>query len=110
MSTESNSSCGNNSCFIPLVLVALSLIVAFGSQLYSEVAQRKSIQLAVENQQNAVQQALQQSRLVQAGLEKVVNDVLELAQSGDPDAKAIIAKYGVSRQGGAAAPSASPVK
>jgi hypothetical protein len=107
MNTETNSSCCKTSGFIPLVLVAASIILILAAQLNGLMNQRKNIQTAVQNQQASVQNALQQSRLIQAGLEKVVSDVLELAQDGDPDAKAIIAKYGISRQG-APAPAASP--
>ena len=104
MSTENNSSSCCNSAFIPLTLLAVSLLIVFIWQLSNISSQRSGLQNLIQNQQ----QAVQQSHQVQAGLEKIVGDLLDLAQGGDDDAKAIVAKYGIARQGGAqAAPAAS---
>ena len=105
MSAENNSSSCCSSPFIPLVLLAVSLLIVFVWQLSNISSQRSALQNLVQSQQ----QTVQQSRQIQAGLEKLVNDLVDLAQSGDDDAKAIVTKYGISRQGGAASvtPSAS---
>jgi len=106
MSTENNSSSCCNSGFIPLTLLAVSLLIVFIWQLSNISSQRVALQNLIQSQQ----QAVQQSRQVQAGLEKLVNDLLDLSQSGDEDAKAIVTKYGIARQGGTAAVAPSPAK
>ena len=106
MSTENNSSSCCTSGFIPLTLLAVSLLIVFIWQLSNISSQRTALQNLIQNQQ----QAVQQSRQVQAGLEKLVTDLLDLSQNGDEDAKAIVAKYGIARQGGAPAVSATPAK
>ena len=96
MSTENNSSCCASSPFIPLLLLSVSLLIW---QVGTLSGQRTNLQNLINNQQAAVEQSHQ----VQANLEKIVNDLLLLAQDGDADAKAITTKFGISRQGGPAA-------
>ena len=101
MSTETDSSCCN-SPFVPLTLLAVSLLIVLIWQLSNISTQRSGLQNLIQNQQ----QGVQQSHQVQVGLEKIVNDLLDLAQSGDADAKAIVTKFGIARQG-AQAPASS---
>ena len=99
MSTENNSSCCASSPFIPLLLLSVSLLIFLFWQVGTLSGQRTNLQNLINNQQAAVEQSHQ----VQANLEKIVNDLLLLAQDGDADAKAITTKFGISRQGGPAA-------
>jgi predicted PurR-regulated permease PerM len=103
MSTQDNPSC-NKCAFLPLTLLAVSFLIILVWQLTNITSQRSGLQNLIQNQQ----QAVQQSRQVQTGLEKLVNDLLDLAQNGDADAKAIVTKFGIARQ--APAPAATPAK
>jgi hypothetical protein len=102
--------------FLPLVLIALSLILVFIWQLTNISKQRSSLRASQEQYEAAAQNAatqldqqIPQSRAVQAKLESLVTDVLNLAKEGDADAKAIKEKYKIEQQGAAAgAVSASP--
>ncbi|MEI8341278.1 MAG: hypothetical protein WCH43_07045 [Verrucomicrobiota bacterium] len=91
--------------FIPFLLIALSLVVLSLWQIKSITGDRTEIQAMMQQQTEPVNK----SKQVQAGLEKIVLELLQLARDGDPDAKAIVAKYNISQQApGTAAP--SPVK
>lgn len=103
MSAENHSSCSCMTPFIPLTLLAVSFLILLVWQLSNIYSQRSGLQNLIQNQQQAVQQSGQ----VQAGVKKLANDLLDLAQNGDADAKAIVDKYKISRQGDAAS-SATP--
>ena len=101
--------------FLPLVLIALSLILVFIWQLTNLSKQRTNLRASQEQYEAAfrntipqLDQQLQQSRAVQAKLESLVTDVLNLAKDGDTDAKAIVDKYKIQQQGTPAAATASP--
>lgn len=83
--------------FLPLTLLSISLILIFIWQLSTISSQRSGFQNTIQRQDELVSQ----SHKVQAGLEKLVNDLLDLAQT-DAEAKAIVQKYGIAR--GANAP------
>src|SRR5205823_4293056 len=80
--------------FLPLVLIALSLIFVFIWQLSNAGKQRGNFRAAQDQLEGAyrntvpqLDQKMQQSRAVQAKLEALVTDVLKLANDGDPDAQ-----------------------
>ncbi|MEA3186669.1 MAG: hypothetical protein QOD99_499 [Chthoniobacter sp.] len=76
--------------FLPLVLIALSLIFVFIFQLTAITQQRAAFQSAIVNQDAGVKQ----SRQIQGNLEKLVRDLLEVAQT-DSEAKSVVTKYGI---------------
>ena len=88
---DSDSSQSHLDAFVPLLLLALSLVLIFVFQLTAITQQRAAFENAVNRQGEGVKQ----SRIVQGNLEKLVRDVLDLAQSGDSEAKAVIQKYGI---------------
>ena len=63
----------------------------------SEGRKQEQINIAVGAREAAIAQSegVKQSRVVQGNLEKLVRDVLDIAQAGDSDAKAVIQKYGI---------------
>ena len=87
--------------FLPLTLLSLSLALIFVWQLMSIHDQHTAFRNTIQRQDDLVNQ----SHKVQAGLEKLVNDLLDLSATDD-EAKAIIQKYGISRNANAAAPAA----
>jgi hypothetical protein len=91
--------------FIPLVLLSISVIVLLGWQVSVNSTQRGELENAITRQEPAVTQSQQ----VQAGVSKLVGDLLAAAQTDDA-AKAIVAKFKIEQNGaaGAAAGSASP--
>jgi hypothetical protein len=93
--------------FWPLMLLGLSLCAILGWQL-KVASQLKDHGRSMREQQ--VKQ-VDQSRQVQGGLQKFARDLIEVAKT-DEDAKAIVAKYGISvaspAPAAAAAPAATP--
>jgi hypothetical protein len=91
--------------FWPLLLVGLSLIAVLVWQL------RAATQVKEHGGQMRDQQVklVDQSRRVQAGLQKFARDLMEVAKTDD-EAKAIVTKYGiaVTNSGAAAAPAPAP--
>ncbi len=85
--------------FLPLTLLSISLVLIFIWQLSAISSQRTAFQSTIQRQEDLVSQ----SHKVQAGLEKLVNDLLDLAQT-DNDAKEIVKKYGIQRNANAPAP------
>jgi Spy/CpxP family protein refolding chaperone len=83
-----------------MFILAITLIVLLGWQVNLTHSQRNQMNDLFERQKPAVAQAQQ----VEAGLTKLVNDMMEAAQTDDT-AKQIIAKY---VQKNPAAPAASP--
>src|SRR5438132_2926580 len=86
--------------FLPLVLLALSLIFVFIAQIVGVSAQRRAVNDARDRLENDFrnstpqhEQMIAQSRQVQARLQQLANDLLEVAKTGDPDAKAIVEKW-----------------
>jgi hypothetical protein len=92
--------------FIPLVLVAVSLIIILSWELIIGNQARANGGRLREQQAKLVDQ----SKQIQSGLEKIARDLIDVARSGDDDAKALVTKYGinVSSPAPAASPAASP--
>lgn len=88
--------------FLPLLLLALSIVLIFSFQLYVISAQHSAFEAAILRQGDGVKQ----SKAIQSNLEKLVRDLLEAAPT-DSDAKALITKYGIQSAGGVPAPSAA---
>ena len=104
MNTENTSQCSCN-IFLPVILIAASVLIFFIWQLTTFSSQRsafnKSLQQLDESFKNSTpqhEQLIKQSQAVQSKLEKIAIGLLDLAKDGDPDAKAIIEKYKISKQ------------
>jgi hypothetical protein len=94
--------------FIPMVLTSVTLIVMLSWQVVVTSNQKTLFENAITRQEPQVNQSNQ----VQAGLQKLAEDLLDAAQT-DPTAKAIADKYihsngGAGGVGGAAAPAPTP--
>lgn len=91
--------------FWPVSLVALSLCAILVWQLIVANQVRQHATQLIEQQNKLVDQ----SRRVQAGLQKFARDLIEVAKT-DEEAKNIVTKYGISmtNPAPAAAPQASP--
>lgn len=87
--TQPTSTCCGNP-FLPIVLIAVSLIVVLGQNLLSVREQKSTLNQVVEQQKPAIEQ----SRQVQVHFKKMMMDLLQLAQT-DAEAKAIATKYGI---------------
>ncbi|MEI6352006.1 MAG: hypothetical protein WCP06_12980 [Verrucomicrobiota bacterium] len=106
---DSGASVESMSAFLPLTLLAASLIVVLGWQVSTSSNQRGLLQQGIENRAPVLQQA----RQTQAGLQKLVIDLIE-ASKDDNEAISVIAKYNVQIGGkpvvtaGSPPPAASP--
>jgi len=89
--------------FIPLVLLSISFIVLLGWQVAVNSTQRGQLENAITRQEPAVTQSQQ----VQAGVSKLVGDLLAAAQTDDA-AKAIVAKFKIQQNGAPGAAAGSP--
>ena len=101
----STSSSSGPTAFWPFLLVAVSLCSILGWQIrVASQVQEHGAQL--RDQQVKV---VEQSKRMQAGLQKFARDLIEVAKT-DADAKAIVDKYGISvnSPAPAAAPAATP--
>jgi hypothetical protein len=76
--------------FYPLLLISLSLLLIFAWELKINYGQHNGLQIGIQKQEETVIQ----SRKIQASLEKLVLDLINLANT-DSDAKQIIAKYNI---------------
>jgi len=85
------------SCFLPLTLLAVSLLAILFFQVSLLISQKSLLNNAIEQGKPGVQQSQQ----VQAGLSNLLQDVMAAAQN-DKDAQAIIDKYGIRPVAGAA--------
>ena len=96
--------CCTNSVFIPLALLALSFNVLLFWQVINYHTQRGQLETVLKNQTAAVTQAQQ----VQAGVTKLMTDLVKVAQTDDT-AKAIVNAYAkYFRSNAPSAPAASP--
>ena len=91
--------------FIPLVLIAISLIIIFSWELIIANQARNNGERLREQQAKIVDQ----SKQIQTGLEKIARDLIEVSRTDD-DAKALVTKYGIniSNPALAASPAATP--
>ena len=89
--------------FVPLVLIALSVIIVLTWELVTGSQARRNGQQLREQQSKLVEQ----SKQIQTGLEKLARDLINVA-STDSDAKALVAKYQINVTNPAPAATASP--
>jgi hypothetical protein len=88
--------------FVPFVLLAVSFIVLLVWQVKMAGDSKKQLEDAITRQEPADNQSNQ----VQAGVSKLLTDLLAAAQTDD-GAKAIVTKYKI-QQAGSPAPASSP--
>ena len=79
--------------FLPLALLAISLICVMVTNLQSTLDQ----QTVLKRQKDTQTPIVEQSRQVQARFQKMMMELLQLAQT-DGEAKTVIAKYGIGIQ------------
>lgn len=79
--------------FLPIVLVGISLICFLGPNYSALRDQQKALQ-GLKDQQLPI---VDQSRQVQIRFQKMMMDLLQLAQT-DKEAQAIVQKYGIAVQ------------
>jgi len=98
-----------------MIFTSLSVIVYFITQAVALNQQRSQIfssrqQLNESFNNSNLQQAqiIERSHTLQNKLTSIASDLLELAQKGDSDAKAIAAKFQISRTPSVGQPAATP--
>ena len=89
--------------FIPLAILAVSLITLLGWQVSNASTNKTQLENAITRQEPAVNQSHQ----VQANVTKLLNDLLEAAQTDD-GAKAIVAQFKIQTSATPGAAAASP--
>jgi len=114
---EQESSAPQSANLLPTALIALSLLLFFAWQLSifsrqrSEViTSRSQLEEAYKNSGPEAEKALKQSQAVQNKLLNLATGIYNLAQSGDPDAKAIVEKAHIVNQTPTQAPAPAPAK
>lgn len=88
--------------FWPVLLLGLSLVLVFSWEIWVGVATRHSAQQLREQQGRTVEQAKQ----LQAGLEKLVRGLVDLAKT-DEAAQKLVTKFGI-KLNNPAVPEATP--
>lgn len=88
----------NLSPFWPLALVSAAFVIMSVYQFTLIFSQRMGLQRQIQQQSEVVMRANQ----TQNELQRVVMELLTLADAGDADAKAIVAKYKISNSAPAA--------
>ncbi len=83
----------SNPLFWPFCILALSLILLLGWQLSLGMRQRTALEQQIAQRADVVRQ----SQMLQGQLQKIAMDLIALGES-DPEAKAIVQKYGIARQ------------
>jgi predicted PurR-regulated permease PerM len=108
--TDSYPDSGSNA-FLPLVLISVAFISLLVWQLVNITSQKKNVVAAEEQLETSFKEStpqheklIEQSKAVQAKLEAIATDLLNLAKANDPDAKKIIEKYKIQQGAPAAAP------
>lgn len=89
-----NESQGTCSAFWPFLLVAGALLLLLVTQVYISVKQYNSLSGQFDEREKLVQQ----SQNVQGKLKQLADGVIQLANGGDSDAKALVQKYGIQVQ------------
>ena len=100
---DTEESVESMSAFLPLTLVAASLIVVLGWQVSTSSSQRSQLQQGIESRTPVLQQA----RQTQDGVQKLIVDFIEAAKD-DKEAIAVIAKYNVQIGGKPVVTASSP--
>ncbi len=100
----------SSTAFLPLVLLALAFISLLIWQVLNIGSQKKNLLAAEEQLETSFKEStpqheklIEQSKAVQAKLEAIATDLLNLAKADDPDAKKIIEKYKIQQGAPAAA-------
>lgn len=91
--------------FLPLALLAISLLVILTYQLALTSARKDALSQQLVLLQNQEQQA----SLFKASLQSIINDLRQLGQT-DPDAQAIVRKYITVQQPQQGAPATPPAQ
>jgi predicted negative regulator of RcsB-dependent stress response len=81
---------GHFNGFWPVLLIGLSLIIIFGWEIWVGVETRQTAQQLQDQQEKVVEQ----SKQVQAGLEKLVRGLVDLAKT-DEEAQKLVTKFGI---------------
>jgi len=76
--------------FWPVLLIGVSLILIFSWEIWIGIEARRTTQQLQEQQEKVVEQ----SKQVQAGLEKLVRGLVELAKT-DEEAQKLVTKFGI---------------
>lgn len=95
MNDTSESSEVQGSAFLPIVLLSLAVSFFLIFQLSNIYEQRSNLNQDFANKSKEIDETVKRSQVTQQGLEILVRQLLELANSGDTDAKRIIEKYGI---------------
>ncbi len=82
----------SSSSFLPVLLLNVALLILLTWQVVLSVQTRSNTKSMVEQRQ----QLVTQSTALQGNLERLVNDLLELAET-DSDARAVVEKYQIRR-------------
>ncbi len=80
----------NFDAFWPVFLMGLSLLLVFSWEIWVGIATRRSAQQLQEQQVRVVEQ----SKQVQAGLEKIVRGLVDLGKT-DEAAQKLVTKFGI---------------
>jgi hypothetical protein len=87
------------SAFVPVFLLSLAFIFLLTIQLVNASRQRSALRNAEQSLRDVEQSRagmVEQSRAVQADLERLAAGLLDLAQT-DPEARAVVEKFGIGR-------------
>lgn len=79
--------------FLPILLLILSVAVVLIWQVNNIAQQRSALQIGI----GQLQEPTRQSQQFQGNLQRFLTDLLELAKT-DPQAKAVVDKYGIRQQ------------
>jgi hypothetical protein len=94
MNDQDQTTCCSGGPFLSVLLIGISVAIFFIWQIISSSQQGAAFKSTVERQS----QLVEQSKQIQGSLERLVLDVMDLAKTGDEDAKAVITKYGIQQQ------------
>lgn len=90
MDQEAQPLVAHDGVFWPVLLIGLSILLIFTWEIRVNMAVRQTLQDSQEQQTRLVEQ----SKKVQAGLEKLVRGLVELAKT-DEEAKKLVTKFGI---------------
>ena len=107
---------GQGKSFIPLTLISLSIIIFFASELSIISKDREAISTSkqkwedIQNNSGAqLDPGVEKSKQAEAVVQKLVLDLLDLANKGNNDgAKQVITKYGIKQAANGAATTPAP--
>ena len=82
-----------SSAFLPVLLVALAVLVFVSWQFWMVKQQQSGLKAIQKSRADMVQK----SQAIQNDLQKLAVGLIELARAGDPDAVALVQKYGIAQ-------------